>query len=283
MSPEAGSSRGRRIALRLATWNVNSVRLRLPLLARLADEAKPDVVCLQETKVPDGAFPRQAIAALGFAHMHFQGMKSYNGVAILSRQPFEETGVHRWCGRDDCRHIFVRLAGGLEIHNLYVPSGGDVPDAEVNDKFAHKLRFLDEQTRWWSARRDDAARPVLVGDLNVAPLETDVWSHKQLLRVVSHTPVEVAHLARLLDAHGWVDAVRRFVPPETRLYTWWSYRARDWAKSDRGRRLDHVWVSPALAPALGAARVLREARGWQTPSDHVPVIVDLEAAGGGPP
>jgi exodeoxyribonuclease-3 len=117
---------------------------------------------------------------------------------------------------------------------------------------------------------------LLFGDLNVAPLETDVWSHKQLLKVVSHTPVEVEALARLAASRGWVDAVRHFVPPEQRLYTWWSYRARDWQAADRGRRLDHIWVSPRLAPALAGAEVLRAARGWPTPSDHVPVIVDLD-------
>ena len=124
--------------------------------------------------------------------------------------------------------------------------------------------------------QDDEARLVLVGDLNVAPLETDVWSHGQLLRVVSHTPVEVDRLERLRASHDWVDAVRRFIPPEQRLYTWWSYRARDWRASDRGRRLDHIWVSPVLAPRLKAALVAREVRDWAPPSDHVPVIVTLE-------
>jgi exodeoxyribonuclease III len=117
---------------------------------------------------------------------------------------------------------------------------------------------------------------MLVGDLNVAPLETDVWSHKQLLKVVSHTPVEVAALAELQASQGWIDAARRFVPPSERLYTWWSYRALDWAASDRGRRLDHIWITPDLAPRLRRVEVLRAARGWPQPSDHVPVTVDLE-------
>ncbi len=117
---------------------------------------------------------------------------------------------------------------------------------------------------------------VLVGDLNIAPLETDVWSHRQLLDVVSHTPVETEGLIRLQQAYGFVDAVRAIVPPSEQLYTWWSYRARDWEASDRGRRLDHVWLSPALAPGLVAAEVRRDARGWPGPSDHVPVTVELE-------
>ena len=121
-----------------------------------------------------------------------------------------------------------------------------------------------------------SAEAVLAGDLNVAPLETDVWSHKQLLKVVSHTPIEVALLERLQRSLDWVDAVRHFVPPEQKLYSWWSYRARDWAASDRGRRLDHVWVTPELAGALRGATVARELRGWKRPSDHVPVVVDLD-------
>ena len=116
---------------------------------------------------------------------------------------------------------------------------------------------------------------VLVGDLNIAPLETDVWNHKALLRVVSHTPVEVQALRALQASHRWHDAVRHFVPPSERLYTWWSYRALDWAASDRGRRLDHVWVTPALRSRLQQARALRSARGWPQPSDHVPVTVEL--------
>jgi len=203
-------------------------------------------------------------------------MKSYNGVAILSRQPLTDAGERQWCGKSDCRHVHATLANGIEIHCLYVPSGGDVPDPAANDKFAHKLEFLRQQADWWARRQNDGARCVLVGDFNVAPLDTDVWSHKQLLNVVSHTPIEVDHLARLANSHGWIDAVRHFIPASQRLYSWWSYRARDWSKSDRGRRIDHIWVTPALVPSLRAARILRDARGWPRPSDHVPVVVTLE-------
>ena len=163
------------------------------------------------------------------------------------------------------------------FHCLYVPAGGDVPDPAANDKFAHKLGFLDELTAWSEALRRQTDPAVLVGDFNVAPLETDVWSHKQLLNVVSHTPIEVDKLDRAQAAGGWVDAVRRFIPPEEKLYSWWSYRARDWAASDRGRRLDHIWVSPDMAGRLSGASVVREARGWDRPSDHVPVLTDLTA------
>ena len=116
---------------------------------------------------------------------------------------------------------------------------------------------------------------IAVGDLNIAPLEMDVWSHKQLLTVVSHTPVEVDRLGKLQRAGGFVDAVRHFVPPEERLYTWWSYRAQDWAASDRGRRLDHIWVTEPLVGSLARAQVFRDSRGWEQTSDHVPVMIEL--------
>jgi exodeoxyribonuclease III len=260
--------------LRVVTWNVNSVRLRVAALERLVATLSPDVLCLQETKVIDADFPLAPLQSLGYRHTLVHGMKSYNGVAILSRLPFERATTMSWCRREDCRHALALLPGNIELHNFYVPAGGDIPDPEVNIKFRHKLQFLDSIARWFKTGERER-RAILVGDLNIAPLETDVWSHKQLLDVVSHTPVEVKRLGKLRASLGWVDAVRHFVPPTERLYSWWSYRARDWAASDRGRRLDHVWVTPALAPALSAAQVLREARGWVMPSDHVPVVVDL--------
>lgn len=265
--------------LRIVTWNINSVRLRLPLLARLAAELKPDVVCLQETKVEDRLFPHADIESLGFPHRIVRGTKGYNGVAILSKLPLEPLESRHWCGRADGRHTAaaVEFAGApLEIQNFYVPAGGDIPDPDENDKFAHKLAFLDEMNAW-SKGRKKRPRSILVGDLNVAPLESDVWSHKQLLKVVSHTPVEVEKLTRVMGAKPWVDAVRHFTPEPERLYTWWSYRARDWAASDRGRRLDHVWVTPDLVPRLERTQILRGARDWEKPSDHVPVCVTLTA------
>lgn len=263
--------------MRIATWNINSVRMRLDLLFRLMDEEKPDVICLQETKVVDADFPLGPIVERGYAHTHIHGMKGYNGVAILSRLPFESHDVQHWCGKQDCRHALANLPGGIELHCVYIPAGGDIPDPAQNEKFAHKLQFLDEMTDWLSTRRTPDHRMVLVGDLNIAPLEQDVWSHKELLSVVSHTPIEVEKLAAMQNSVGWVDAMRHFVPANEKLYTWWSYRAKDWAATNRGRRLDHVWVTPPLKDALRGQRVLRDARGWEPkPSDHVPVIVDLD-------
>jgi exodeoxyribonuclease III len=264
------------MALAVATWNINSVRHRLDTVRRFIAEQQPDVLCLQETKTPDEKFPREAFEDLGYRHQLVHGMKGYNGVAVLSRVAVSEPATRSWCAREDCRHGVVALPGGIELHNLYIPAGGDVPDPAANRKFAHKLQFLDEVATWFAAERSAARPMILVGDLNIAPLETDVWSHNQLLDVVSHTPIEVAKLAALQKSAAFVDAVRAFIPPEDRLYSWWSYRARDWSRSDRGRRLDHIWVSPPLRGHLQAAAVHRAVRGWAKASDHVPVMVRIE-------
>jgi exodeoxyribonuclease-3 len=263
--------------LRIATWNINSLRLRLPLLSRLIADLNPDVICLQETKVPDELFPVDAFAPLGFPHIAYQGMKGYNGVAILSRVPLtRQSMAPDWCGKTDSRHVAVALdlaSGPLELHDFYVPAGGDVPDRAVKEKFAHKLDFVAEATGWFATRKK-LARTVIVGDLNIAPLEHDVWSHKQLLDVVSHTPVETTALNAWRDG-SFVDAIRHFVPEDEKLYTWWSYRNRDWRASNRGRRLDHIWVTPDLTAGLAGYTILKDARDWPQTSDHVPVCLEM--------
>ena len=259
--------------MKIATWNINSVRLRQDLVLRFLEEQRPDVLCLQETKCPDDAFPGLVFAGAGYPHQAIRGEKGYNGVAVLSRMPIAGQGHENWVGREDCRHQTVLLEAGIRIHNFYIPAGGDVPDREANPKFDHKLRFVDELEAW--SRRQAGEPQVLVGDLNIAPREDDVWSHKQLLKVVSHTPVETEGLERVMAAGQWFDAVRGMIP-EGRLYSWWSYRARDWDAADKGRRLDHIWVSPPLKDSVRSAAIMREARGWEKPSDHAPVIVELE-------
>jgi exodeoxyribonuclease-3 len=266
-------------ALRIATWNINSVRLRIDLVKKLAEKAAPDVICLQETKSPDEHFPCEALKAMGYEHQAMCGMKGYNGVAILSRRKLHAPSPRNWCDKEDCRHIHAEIEFGgerIELHNLYVPAGGDIPDPKANPKFHHKLSFLREQIAWWGKQDKKGPPRILVGDLNVAPFETDVWSHKQLLNVVSHTPVETELLGQLLTAHDWIDVPRHLVPEPTRMYTWWSYRNQDWKASDRGRRLDHVWVTPALKSTVAGTHIFKGTRDWRQTSDHVPVIVDLK-------
>lgn len=259
----------------LATWNINSVRARLPLAEAFLRQHRPDVVCLQETKVRDSEFPHDLFEQLGYRHRLIAGQPGYNGVAIFATFPLELVDIRKLAGRDDKRHIAARLPDGVTVHNFYVPAGGDIPDPAKNDKFQHKLDVLDDMMRWSKALKKKGERHVLVGDLNIAPLETDVWSHKQLLDVVSHTPVETETLLALQKTHGWVDAVRHLHGPEKKIYSWWSYRSPDWAAADKGRRLDHVWLSPDLAPRLAAAEVIREMRGLEKASDHAPVLVRL--------
>jgi exodeoxyribonuclease-3 len=264
--------------MKLATWNINSVRLRQDLVLRFLREQKPDVLCLQETKVMNPLFPREPFAKAGYIHQAIHGQKGYHGVAILSRLPFAKTSARQFCGKDDTRHIAVTLEDGLELHNVYVPAGGDIPDPKANEKFAHKLDFLREMKRLFAKRRGKkSARIVLTGDFNVAPLEHDVWSHTQLLDVVSHTPVETELLGEAKAAMDWIDVTRSFVPETEKIYSWWSYRAADWKASDRGRRLDHIWFSPALKGAATNHAILKKMRGWKQPSDHVPVVVEFDS------
>lgn len=262
----------------IATWNINSVRLRMPIVERFLLDHAPDVLCIQESKCPDEHFPRAAFAALGYAHVEISGQKGYNGVAVAARRPVEAVERRRFCSKEDCRHIAVRVRAGeksILVHNFYVPAGGDEPDPATNPKFRHKLDFLEEM-RAIAADEDAASGSVLVGDLNVAPLPDDVWSHRQMLGVVSHTPVETQALESMRTGGGWLDLMRLHTPEPAKLYTWWSYRAADWAASDRGRRLDHVWASPNMAPHLRRIEILRGARGWDRPSDHVPVIARFD-------
>lgn len=258
------------MAFTLATWNINSVRLRAGHVERLLAEHSPDVLCLQECKSPVEKIPLQRFEALGYGHLVARGEKGYNGVAILSRLPLEDAGCHDFASLGHARHVAARLEDGTVIHNFYVPAGGDVPDPEANVKFAQKLSYLRDLRAWLEAQPPQ--RAILVGDLNIAPGEEDVWSHKQLLKVVSHTPVEVEHLEAARRAGGFEDVVRKH-QPEGKLYSWWSYRARDWDAADKGRRLDHIWATPDLSAQSEASHVLREARGWEEkPSDHAPVF-----------
>jgi len=253
----------------IATWNINSVRLRIDQVERFLLRDAPDVLCLQEIKCSTELFPREMFERLGYSHIAISGQKGYHGVATVSRLPFVETGRHDWQANGEARHVGVELAGhGFHLENVYIPAGGDIADRDANPKFGQKLDFLERMTAW-SHTLD---RPtLLVGDFNVAPLECDVYDHKALVKVVSHTPVEVAALGRLAQAHDWVDLGRKHIPAPQRNYSWWSYRSY-WRDKDQGRRLDHMWASPALAERSIEHRLVEETRRWDQPSDHVPLI-----------
>ncbi len=266
------------MSLRIVTWNINSVRIRIPLLKKLISSHNPDIICLQETKVEDGSFPLEALKSLEFPHVLFSGQKSYNGVAILSKIPLTSMDCMKIAGSEDKRHISAVLPDGTALHNFYVPAGGDIPDPKQNPAYDFKLRFVEHMTEWSKTMKKQKRNTIIVGDFNIAPHPNDVWSHKQLLNVVSHTPAEVERLNALQDSLGWCDVGRHYVPLEEKLYSWWSYRNRDWKKSNRGRRLDHIWVTPELTPALKQFTIFPDTRDWESTSDHVPVMIDIKLA-----
>ena len=260
--------------MKIATWNINSVRLRIEQVLKFTNDKNIDLLCLQETKTEDQFFPSNDFLKIGMKYQYFRGEKSYNGVAILSKIKFQEKEHINWCNKGDCRHISVQLGEKIELHNFYVPAGGDEPDIITNPKFAHKIDFLNEMKSHFT--NDTKTKKILVGDLNIAPLEHDVWSHKQLLNVVSHTPIETETLLDIIDSGEWVDVMRAITPHNEKLYSWWSYRNRNWEISNRGRRLDHVWVSKKLFPQVKSGVIYNEIRSWERPSDHVPIVIDID-------
>jgi exodeoxyribonuclease-3 len=253
----------------IATWNINSVRLRIEQVERFLVQEQPDVLCLQEIKCASELFPREVFERLGYGHIAISGQKGYHGVATVSRLPITDAARLDWQANGEARHVGVELTGhGIFLENVYIPAGGDIPDRDINPKFGQKLDFIDRMIAW-SERLD--RQTLLVGDFNIAPLDCDVYDHKALVKVVSHTPVEVAALARLAAAHDWVDLGRKHIPAPQRNYSWWSYRSY-WRDKDQGRRLDHMWASPALAARSATHRLVEETRRWDQPSDHVPLI-----------
>ncbi|MEM9738770.1 MAG: exodeoxyribonuclease III [Pseudomonadota bacterium] len=261
--------------LKIVSWNINSVRLRAPNIVDFAAAEKPDVICLQETKCRDAEFPAKTLAEAGFEHIHVMGQGGgHHGVAIVSRLPLEVVEAPDLCREGHARIAAVRVEG-LELHNIYLPAGGDEPNRETNEKFDHKLDFLARMKRHYTTHRNHPL--VLVGDLNVAPHANDVWSHKQLLKIVSHTPIETDALEAARRAGDFTDIARAAVPEDQKLYSWWSYRARDWAASNRGRRLDHIWSNKAAQSGvdLNSFRIHLAWRGGWKPSDHAPISVDI--------
>ena len=264
--------------MKLTTWNINSVRIRTEQIARFVAEQAPDVLCLQEIKCREGEFPREAFAGMGLPHLAISGQKGWHGVAIASKLPIEPAPMLDVCREGHARFVSAIIAG-VEVQNFYIPAGGDLPDRALNAKFDHKLDFYERLTRL-AAARDPKSPMVMVGDLNVAPSENDVWNHRHMLKVVSHTPAEIAAMADLKAAGAFIDLVREAVPEPQKLFSWWSYRAADFRASNRGLRLDHIWVTPGLREAAFrtgkvSAEVHDAVRAWEKPSDHAPVSVTL--------
>jgi exodeoxyribonuclease-3 len=264
--------------LRICTWNINSVRIRTEQVARFVAEHQPDVLCLQEIKCQTGEFPTEAFVEMGLPHLKVAGQKGWHGVAIASRLPIEDSPHLDVCREGHARCVSAKVQG-VEIQNFYIPAGGDLPDPELNPKFAHKLDFYAKLTAHM-AKRDPKAPLVVTGDLNVAPGENDVWNHRYMSKIVSHTPVEVEAFAALMGSLDFINILREAYPEPQKLASWWSYRAADFRQSNRGLLLDHLLLSPGLRDAAfstgaASARIHDTVREWDKPSDHAPVSVDL--------
>jgi len=257
--------------MKIVSWNVNSVNVRKPLLKKLIEEFSPEVICLQETKTDNNSFPTNFFEKKDYK-CFLNGMRSYNGVAIISKEQPKEFFCHDYCEKNDARHIEVEI-GGYKIHSVYVPAGGDEPNVATNKKFQHKLDFLDRLSEFVTDRKND--NMVLCGDLNVAPYEDDVWSHKQLKNVVSHTDIERKKLLKILNNGKMHDMIRKFINPPQNIYTWWSYRSPNFKKNNRGRRLDHIWCSELASSNVINAKILDKFRSDKRPSDHVPILIHI--------
>jgi len=254
--------------VRLATWNVNSIRARLPRLLEWLASAQPDVVCLQELKVADQGFPAAAVAQAGYSAV-VHGQSTYNGVAILSRA--EATDVERGFGDgvdDPQSRLVAATVDGIRVVSAYVPNGAEIG----SDKYAYKLAWLGRLDSWLAANAPAGARLVLCGDLNMARDELDVRSVAAWRGTVLFNDELSAWFERLLD-HGLHDLVREH-HPQGGIYTWWDYRQLGFPRND-GLRIDHVLASRPIADACVAAGVDRDQRKGEKPSDHAPVVVEL--------
>jgi exodeoxyribonuclease-3 len=258
--------------MRIATYNVNGVNGRLPVLLRWLEETAPDIACLQELKAPQGRFPEAAIAAAGYGAL-WHGQKSWNGVAILARggQPVESRrGLAG--DPDDLHSRYLEAAvAGMVIGCLYLPNGNPAP----GPKFDYKLRWFERLTARAAVLLASGAPVVLAGDYNVMPTDLDVYKPERWLGDALFRP-EVREAYRRLVAQGWTDALRELHPGE-RIYTFWDYFRNAYAR-DAGLRIDHLLLSPSIAGRLRAAGVDRAVRGWEKTSDHAPTWIELAPA-----
>ena len=253
---------------RLATWNVNSLKVRLPHLLDWLSAAKPDVVCLQETKTEDANFPRRELEHAGY-HAVYCGQKAYNGVAILSRTPITEVAHGIPDFADDPKRTIAATIDGMRIVCLYAPNGQE----PGSDKYAYKLRWYGALARW--LRDELARRPRLavLGDMNVAPEDRDVHNPKRWEGKIHVSEPERKSLRSVLDI-GLADAFRLFPQPE-KVFSWWDYRLKAFERG-WGLRIDLVMLSPELAARCTACTIDTAPRALARPSDHAPVIADLQ-------
>lgn len=257
--------------IRLATFNVNSVRSRMPVLERWLPESGVDVLCLQETKVVDADFPVAAFEAMGY-EPHYCGEKSYNGVAIISRIPLKEVSFGFGDGEEPdfpTRVVWAR-AGGLTVLNTYVPQGKEL----VHPDYALKKRFLERVRELMDRKMAEGDRFAWVGDLNVAPTDIDVTNPgNKRDHVCFHQ--EIKEKFEWVKAWGLTDTLRRFHPEEG-VFTFFDYRVKDSLSRNIGWRIDHILTTRALAEKATDCFVDREPRGWEKPSDHTPLLADFE-------
>ena len=258
--------------MRIATFNVNGVNGRLPVLLRWLAEAQPDVVCLQELKAPQEKFPIAAIREAGYGAI-WLGQKSWNGVAILARgkEP-EETRRGLPGDPEDLQSRYIEaVIDGVAVGCLYLPNGNPAP----GPKFDYKLRWFERLSRYAAELLSHDMPVVLAGDYNVMPTELDVYKPERWVDDALFRP-EVRAAFHALVAQGWTDALRS-LHPEERIYTFWDYFRNAYGR-DAGLRIDHLLLSPALAPRLAAAGVARDVRGWEKASDHAPTWIELKPA-----
>jgi exodeoxyribonuclease-3 len=256
--------------MRIATFNVNGIGSRLPALLQWLDETRPDAVCLQELKAPQEKFPEAAMHDAGYQAI-WHGQKSWNGVAILARGTMPiETGRGLPGDPEDVQSRYIEaVVNGVLLAGLYLPNGNPAP----GPKFDYKLQWFERLIRHAASLLDSGAPVVLAGDFNVMPTELDVYKPERWVDDALFRPEVRAAFHRLL-AQGWTDALRAMHPGET-IYTFWDYFRNAYGR-DAGLRIDHLLLSPALAPALKAAAVDRGVRGREKPSDHAPVWVELD-------
>jgi exodeoxyribonuclease-3 len=256
-----------RPTLKIATWNVNSLRVRLPQLTTWLESSQVDVVALQETKSTDADFPLAAINALGY-HVAYAGQRTYNGVAVLSREPLEVLATDIPGFPDEQRRVLAVKTAGVLLLNLYVPNGQE-PGSE---KFAYKLAWLAALENWVRELIARESALVVLGDFNIAPEDRDVHDPAAWVGSVHVSPEERAALARMLGS-GLIDVFRRFSQPE-KAFSWWDYRAAAFRRN-HGLRIDLILANAALAERCLACHIDREPRTAERPSDHTPVIAEF--------